>query len=218
MRSTDDDFDAESEREISELLAASPRPTMPPEILSRIEAALAAEAEHSVGSTSPSRSVGLWPVLAAVAAVAVLAGFMLIPRLSEPGPTSAQQVPAAAPVSPSPACTALGTTAEDRSTPVTDSGTAYTASALPVQAARLLRATPPPCSSDVQPQLAGTASAQPLRDCVMAVAKGRSVAAVDLGWYEQRKSVTVVLLTPREALAVDCDADPVTVLARAALP
>jgi hypothetical protein len=217
MTSADGDFDADPEREIRELLAAQPRPVMPPEVLARIEAALAAEGTPATAPPAGRR----WYLLAAAAAVAVLAGFIVIPRFSDTASlstSSPQPEQAAAPVTPSPGCTALGTQPSERSTPVTDSGTAYTATALRAQAEQLLSAPRPTCQeTSIQAYSADMASARPLRDCVMAVADGRSVLAVDLGWYAERPSVTLVLVNPREAVAVDCATDPATVLARAAL-
>lgn len=218
MSSADGDFDADSEREIRELLAAQPRPVMPPEVLARIEAALAAE---GTPGTAPSPAGRRWYILAAAAAVAVLAGFIVIPRFSDTASlstSSPQPEQAAAPATPSPGCMALGTQPPERSTPVTDSGTAYTATALRAQAEQLLSAPRSTCQeTSIQAYNADLASARPLRDCVMAVADGRSVLAVDLGWYAERPSVTLVLVNPREAVAVDCATDPATVLARAAL-
>lgn len=224
MRSADDDFDAAAEREIIELLAAVPRPEMPAEVRARIEDALAAEAGNRPGAGSSSRLAGgRWFALAAAAAVAVLAGFVVVPRLG--GGTTAsspEAAPATALASASPSCTALAGDTADRATPVTESGTTYSASGLRTQAELLLRNPAPSCAafsdgtavSDTQRRV----SPESVQACVTAVAKGRSIVAVDLGWYGQRPSVTMVLLRPKEALAVDCQRDPAAVLARADLP
>lgn len=233
MSSADDDFDADAEREIIDLLGSLPRPAMPADVRARIDDALAAEAAtRPEPATGRGTNGGRWFALAAAAAVAVLAGFIVVPRLgSGTSASSPEAVPAAAPAPASPSCSALADEAAGGTSlvRVTQSGTTYTAAGLQAQAEELLKASAS-CAAlaDGRTQYSTEASPAPsppsslstrtVDACVVAVAKGRSVVAVDVGWYDHKPSVTMVLLAPKEALAVDCAESPVAVLARTGLP
>lgn len=222
MSSADDPLDARAEREIIELLAAQPRPTMPPEVRARIDAALAAEVERrrtepAKSPAAPARGRRMWLAAAAAVAVLGLAGLVTVPRLGQQAATPEPATMAAFSPSPTPGCAEAESPAAELGAVLSRSGTSYTAAAFATQAQALLTRSCDPLAVRAAQGRYAIEDGTEVQGCVVAAAAGRVVLAVDVGRYDGRPAV-VILLAPREALALDCQHEPATVLARTQVP
>lgn len=234
MRALDgesDDFSEADEQHIRELLAAQPRPAMPAPVADRIQAALAQE-PRPVAAPPRSRSRLGWG-LAAAAAVAVLAGVIVVPQLRQQSApvadTTSSATPPAAPtpadpIPPAAAAESISVDCVDK--PLTyDTGTSYQQVALTTQAQALV---PQECGGSAQYETRtgesadGTATARPWAQrsmkCIVRVAPTTQVMLIDRGTYEGVPAIVAVVGPPTRALAVDCARQPAQVLMDVALP
>jgi hypothetical protein len=225
-------FDAAAEQRIRDLLAASPRPPIPPEVHQQISAAIASESEDRATGAAPAtpiRTRRSWVVpTVAAAAVVLLAGVIVAPMVR-----SGSQEPAANVAAAPGECGVTANTSADLSPVMMDSGSDYSTSGFTTQTAALLSRAPK-CADQVavapgtdpgtpleggvtDPSSGvGARSASPESDsvttCLMAVIPGRVVVAVDRGRFAGTDVVVAVVSEPTHALAIDCSAHPARVL------
>ena len=215
-------FSDAAEQQVRDLLAAQPRPQMPPDVHARILAALAEQPAPQSRRPS-SRSRLMW--VGAAAAVVLLAGFVLVPQLRGPqGATDADTNTATA-TAPNadlgvPAAADCGA-----QPPVYDSGTRYQQAALVTQAAALVPAGCRTADAALAAQETGptpTPMAAPAAgrtmECLVSVARSARVMVLDRGFYEDTRAIVAVVEPPRRALVVDCQAEPAQVLMDVELP
>lgn len=230
MRAIDeesDDFSDAAEQRIRELLAAQPRPVMPPDVEARLQAALAAEPRPAAPAEA-ARSTRRWWGVAAAAAVVLIAGVIVVPQLRQ------QSAPVADTATPAQSGSVAEVPAAERISvdcvpqPLTyDTGTIYQQAALTSQAQALV---PAECGGEAkfetdtgadapvaQASMAPQVARQSL-ECIVRVARTARVMVVDRGSYEGTPAIVAVVGPPTRALAVNCAEQPAQVLMDVALP
>ena len=198
--------DAE-QQQIRALLAAEPRPTMPPEVRLQILDALAAEPALSPTEAPARRSFRWWPA-AVAAAVVLLAGVVIVPQLQRSAPAETVAAPDPAPT----AALAVSPTGCNGDTAAYETGTRYQQANLPQQARSLMPAAVQ-CREDAGAGSAPrtTAPSQAL-DCIVKITRQSRVLLLDQGFYDDQPAVLAVVAPPQRALVVDCDRRPAQVL------
>lgn len=205
---TDDGATDAEQRQIRDLLAAQPRPSMPAEVRERILTALADE--PPLAPAAERRRARWWPA-AVAAAVVLLAGVIVVPQMRQgfdSAPTAATApVPDAELAVASPAC-AGGTAAYS-------TGTRYQQASLGQQARSLMPGAAQ-CRTDsaAAPPVAprSPSSQSKALDCIVRIARQSQILLMDEGFYQEQPAVLAVVAPPRRALIVDCDRRPVQVL------
>jgi hypothetical protein len=208
--------------EVSRVLAEVPAPSVPPELVSRIDAALAAVAAEAPASTQSGRWRRSYMFVAAAAAVAVVAVgggvTMLRPATTSSTAADANGAPApraerpARPLGPSGSAETgvapgsgqggPGVTAQRSKTPpVTSSGTDYQKSELPVQ---LAAADPSLGRQKVGASAIGASGplSQRLRECLARIGSGRVPLLIDLARYEGAPATVIVFSGKKKDLDV----------------
>ncbi len=227
------DFSDAAEQQIRDLLAAQPRPTMPPGVQDRILMALAAEPRPDFGNTGRRSPRLMWLGAAVAAAVVVLAGVIVVPQWSQNStPVSADTSSQVAP----PAGVARPAALECAPDPLTyDSGTRYQQAALTTQAQALMptacrtaaagsdptaQSSESPATGEPTATYAPMApnAAERILDCVVRVAHSAQVVVLDRGFYEDTPAVVAIVSPPTRALAVDCRGQRAQLLMDVPLP
>lgn len=215
--------DDRAQQWVRDRLAAEPRPELPADVRAGLDAVIVAESQRRAAAPPAprrSRSTRPWLLVGAAAAVVVLAGIVVVPRFgSQPAATTAgESAPTTAAV-PAPEsdgsdCAVAATPNADLTSVLAATGTTYTAARLRVQARGLL-ASRAGCASNLRSSDTGPAlDPAAISGCVVSVAAGDPVLAVDTGWYGgTRAVVALVRVPPTRALVLDCSARPVVVLA-----
>ncbi|HKG51246.1 MAG TPA: hypothetical protein VKB14_12465 [Actinomycetales bacterium] len=234
----DDHLDADAlaeQREVRALLSSLPDPgPVPPDVVDRITRTLRTLQEQDAGRT-PAAGASVVPItprrpqhrplwLAAAAAVVLAGGGAVVSQLaSDTSATSTSASVAGSSASPERTSGdgARGV-APDTSGRVYASGTPYRRADLVRQAAALLAPSPPPAAE--RPGAAGLLmDSTALSACLRAVgAAAGSLLAADLGTYEGRPAVVLVVTgrSGREVVVADQDCRPgaATRLASAPMP
>lgn len=214
--------DDEVQRWVRERLAAQWRPQLPPEVRARFEAVVVEESRRRQAEPVPvserrAARPGRWLFgAAAAAAVVVLAGVVVVPGLQRSESTSTTgQAPVAESSAPEAACSVTATAGADLQPVLASTGTTYTAASMPAQARALVTRTPCAATDD----LAGYRAARGVSRCVVSVASGHAVLAVDEARYEQQQAVVALInIPPTRAVVLDCATQPARVLYDVMLP
>ena len=232
----DDELDPQQDA-VRELLAAEPSPTMPPEVRTRLMAAIAAESQtresaaQAPVSLADRRRTPRWILPTAVAAAMVLlAGIVLVPMLrSGPTSTSAEDTGST--------CGIVAQPGADMTSVAHDAGTPYSAAGLETQSQSLLSAAPAcpagenaAAAPDVTQQYResdgptaydapeDTWSADEVSECLLDVVPGAEILVFDQAEFEGEPAVVAVVdETPQRAVAVDCGVDPAELVAETAI-
>lgn len=179
--------------EVSRVLAEVPAPSVPPELVSRIDEALAAAAAETP-TTAPARwrRMHVLVAAAAAAAVVVVGGGVTLMQPAEDAanaPASAER-PKTAQGDARPEAGKPGVTAKSVTPPVTTSGTDYRKSELAGQ----LAAAAPRVDQRGAPSAAQGATgplSQRLADCIAEIGDGRTPVLIDLAKYEGQPATII---------------------------
>lgn len=228
----DDERDPQQDA-VRALLAAEPRPTMPPDVRARLMSAITAEAQsRETTAQAPvvladRRRTPRWILPTAVAAAMVLlAGIVLVPMFrSGSSTTSAEDTGSA--------CGIVAEPGADMTAVAHDAGTQYSAAGLETQSQSLLSAAPAcPVGENAaaapdgdesrksagQPTTAYDAedpwSADAVTECLLDVVPGEEILVLDQAEFDGKPAVVAVVAeTPQRAIAVDCGVDPAELVA-----
>lgn len=218
-------FDDDAQRWLLDQLAAVPDPPLPGDVRARWDDTISEESHRRAAAPPVAERAGrsgrwLWAG-AAAAAVVVVAGVVTVPRMgvqdaATPATTTAIEEPAPA---ASDGCAVSATPDADLQPVMSATGTTYTAAALAGQA-ETLRGQAQQCTAVQGSSETGqTDAADTVSACVVSVAAGHPVLAVDTGWYDDHEAVVAVIrLPPTRAYVLDCSTRPTKVLYDVELP